>query len=151
MKWCKKIVEEASSWELEGLIDILQRMLIIDARDRCSAATCLPDASWLLTTSEDRSATLTPTSHAARSGPAMAYVDLDGQGEEEQETLRIFASEGGRGTSLHELSLTDFFFSNTLLNMTTMFLGTSLLLVLNSSALPRTRIWTSTQTRPGET
>lgn len=60
MKWCKKIVEEASSWESEGVIDILQRMLVIEAGARYSALACWREASRLIASSEDRSATPTP-------------------------------------------------------------------------------------------
>jgi serine/threonine-protein kinase Chk2 len=41
MRWCVEIAEEASRWESDGLIDILQGMLVIEANARDSAATCL--------------------------------------------------------------------------------------------------------------
>ncbi|KAK3687147.1 kinase-like domain-containing protein [Podospora appendiculata] len=41
MSWCVKIAEEASRCELDGLIEILQRMLKLEANARGSAATCL--------------------------------------------------------------------------------------------------------------
>ncbi|KAK4150412.1 kinase-like domain-containing protein [Chaetomidium leptoderma] len=41
IEWCEDIVGEASSWQSDGLIDILQHMLVIEATARGSAATCL--------------------------------------------------------------------------------------------------------------
>jgi serine/threonine-protein kinase Chk2 len=41
MSWCVEIAEEASRWEPDGLIDILQGMLMIEANARDSAVTCL--------------------------------------------------------------------------------------------------------------
>ena len=82
MRWCKKIVEKAHDKDSDGLIDILQRMLVIEPRARPSAADCLHEASRLLALFQDRSATPTPASYAAEYGAAMAH-------QEEQETLRI--------------------------------------------------------------
>ncbi|KAH8747276.1 kinase-like domain-containing protein [Diaporthe sp. PMI_573] len=149
-RWCRKIVEEASSWDSEGLIDILQRMLVIEAEARYSAAACLRETSRLLTSSGDRSATPTPASYAAGYGPAIAYVSPGGQGEEEQETLRILPHEVCSVIRLREPSLIDLFFSNTFLNMTTVFLVTPLLLIPNGSDPRWTRIRTPC-TRLGET
>jgi serine/threonine-protein kinase Chk2 len=41
MRWCEAIVNEINSRVSDGVIDILQRMLIIEASARDSAATCL--------------------------------------------------------------------------------------------------------------
>ncbi|GAP92494.1 putative protein kinase [Rosellinia necatrix] len=89
MEWCEKIVEEAGSWDSEGLINILQRMLVIDAKARPSAADCLCEASRLVISSQDRSATPTPASYAAGYRATIRHVPREGQGGEEQETLRI--------------------------------------------------------------
>jgi serine/threonine-protein kinase Chk2 len=78
--WCRNIVQEANEWESEGLIDLLQRMLVINAAARPTAASCYRQASQLLTSSEDRSATPTPASYA-------------GQGGEEEETVRVLPYE----------------------------------------------------------
>lgn len=94
MEWCKKIVEEANSWVSEGLIDILQRMLVVKAKARSSAATCLREVSMLLTaSSEDRSTTPTPASYAAEYGATIVDVSPAAQEEEEQETFHIFPPE----------------------------------------------------------
>ena len=82
LRWCQKIVEKAHDRNSDGLIDILQRMLVIEPRARPSAADCLHEASRLLASFQDRSATPTPASYAAEYGAAMAH-------QEEQETLRI--------------------------------------------------------------
>ena len=79
-EWCEEIVKQAGRWRSEGLIDLLQRMLVIDSEERLSAASCHLQASQLLASSEDRSATLTPASYA-------------GQGGEEQETVRTLPYE----------------------------------------------------------
>jgi serine/threonine-protein kinase Chk2 len=103
-KWCREIVNEANSWGSEGLIDILQRMLVIKAEARYSAAACLRKTSKLLS-SEDRSATPTPASYAAGYGPAIIYPEE--QGEEEQETLRILPNEVCSVIRFRKLSLID--------------------------------------------
>ncbi len=41
MRWCVDIAQQACLWELDGLINILQGMLRIEANARDSAATCL--------------------------------------------------------------------------------------------------------------
>jgi serine/threonine-protein kinase Chk2 len=41
MRWCEALVSETNGREPDGLIDILQRMAIIEASARDSAATCL--------------------------------------------------------------------------------------------------------------
>lgn len=60
MSWCERIANEAQMWEPEGLIDVLQHMLVIDSRARCTAAECWLEASRLLALSQDRSKTPTP-------------------------------------------------------------------------------------------
>lgn len=93
MRWCKKIVEEADSWESEDLVDVLQRMLVIDAEARYSATDCWREASRLLASSQGRSATPTPASYAAGYGATVAHLPPAGQGGEEQETLRVLPHE----------------------------------------------------------
>ncbi|AEO71089.1 uncharacterized protein THITE_2123114 [Thermothielavioides terrestris NRRL 8126] len=41
MAWCASIVKEARTWESDGLIDILQRMLILEPNERATAKACL--------------------------------------------------------------------------------------------------------------
>ncbi|KAH8755346.1 kinase-like domain-containing protein [Diaporthe sp. PMI_573] len=93
MGWCEKIVEEAKSWESEDLIDVVQRMLVIDAQARYSAADCCYEASRLLLSSQVRSTTPTPGSYAVGYGAAAARPFSTGQGREEQEVLRILPYE----------------------------------------------------------
>ncbi|KUI73342.1 Serine/threonine-protein kinase Chk2 [Cytospora mali] len=90
--WCENIVEEAQSWESGGLIDVLQRMLVIDAKARYSAADCWYEASRLVL-SQDRSSTPTPASYAAGCGAAAAQPFSTGQEEEDQEALDILQYE----------------------------------------------------------
>jgi serine/threonine protein kinase len=47
MSWCVEITEETNRWELDGLLEILQRMLMLEANARDSAATCLSLAQAL--------------------------------------------------------------------------------------------------------
>ncbi|KAH8746636.1 hypothetical protein F5883DRAFT_721545 [Diaporthe sp. PMI_573] len=65
------------------------RMLVIDAKARCSAADCWYEASRLLVSSQGRSTTPTPASYAAGYGAAAAMPLSTGQGREEKEVLRI--------------------------------------------------------------
>ena len=88
MRWCKKVVKEANNRKLGGLIEILQRMLVIEANARFSAAACLHETSRLLASSQDRFATPTLASYAAGHGATTAH-----QGGEERETLRISPHE----------------------------------------------------------
>ncbi|KAI1421201.1 hypothetical protein F5Y12DRAFT_768956 [Xylaria sp. FL1777] len=89
MEWCEEIVKEAGTWDSQGLIKILQRMLVIDAKARASAADCLQEASRLVTSSQDRSTTPTPASYAAGYRATIHHIPREWQGGEEQETLRI--------------------------------------------------------------
>ncbi|SPQ20563.1 58b91467-99f2-4e1f-b778-eb56634c081b [Thermothielavioides terrestris] len=41
MAWCASIVKEAGTWESDGLIDILQRMLVLEPNQRAPAKACL--------------------------------------------------------------------------------------------------------------
>lgn len=68
LEWCKKVVQEANDWESDGLIDVVQRMLVIDATARTSAADCHQEASRLLTTSRGLSTTPRPASYPAAHG-----------------------------------------------------------------------------------
>lgn len=61
--------------DLEGLVNILQRMLVIDAEARPSAADCLREASKLVISSQDYSTTPTPASYTP-----MRHISLEGQG-----------------------------------------------------------------------
>ena len=88
MKWCEQIVEAAHDWHSEGLIDILQHMLVIEPKERLSTTDCLRAASRLLSSSQDRSTTPTPAPCTAGYGATMARSP-EGQEPEEQETLRI--------------------------------------------------------------
>ena len=118
MRWCKKIVEEASDWHSEGLIDILRRMLVIEPKARPSAADCLREASRLLASSRGRSATPTPASYAAGHGATTAHLSPEGGGAEEQETLRVSPHKvcsGKRSPSWAKLALIAWFYSNTFL------------------------------------
>ncbi|KAI0008693.1 kinase-like domain-containing protein [Xylariaceae sp. FL0662B] len=92
MRWCHKVVEEVNSRDSDGLVDLLQRMLVINAEARCSAADCYREASQLLLFSEDRSATPTPASYATGHGVRAAHPASVEQGGEE-ETLRILPYE----------------------------------------------------------
>jgi serine/threonine-protein kinase Chk2 len=87
--WCEKLVEEAQSWELEGLIDILEHILVINAKAQCLAADCWYEASRLLISSQGRSIMPTPASYAAGYGAAAAMPFSTGQEREEKEVLHI--------------------------------------------------------------
>ncbi|KAI0143499.1 hypothetical protein GGR57DRAFT_508090 [Xylariaceae sp. FL1272] len=89
IEWCKEIVEEAGSWDSEGLINILQRMLVIDAKVRLSAVACLHEASRLVISSQDRSATPTQASYVAGYRATIHHIPREGQRGEQQETLHI--------------------------------------------------------------
>lgn len=91
MGWCEKLVEEAQIWESEGLIDILQRMLVIDAKARISAADCWREASQLITSCQARSTTPTPASHATGYGQEPRPFPTGHGGE--QQALRTFPHE----------------------------------------------------------
>jgi len=65
MEWCNKIVQEVQSWESEGLMGILGRMLVINAEARCAAGECWNEASQLLVSSGGRSATPTLATYIA--------------------------------------------------------------------------------------
>ncbi|KAK4137336.1 kinase-like protein [Trichocladium antarcticum] len=69
--WCEKLVEEVASWDLDGLIDILECMLVIKPEDRYSAEVCLAQVSRLLAQSRQRSATPTPAQYSQ--GDAAAH------------------------------------------------------------------------------
>lgn len=92
-EWCIKIVEEVNSWDSEDLVDLLQRMLVIDAEARYSAVNCYHEVSQLLVSSQDRSATPTPASYLAEYRVVAARPASAGQGGEKQETLRILPYE----------------------------------------------------------
>lgn len=59
-EWCQKVVKEVNEWEPEGLITLLQRMLVINPRVRPAAAHMIQEASDLLTTEDDQASTPTP-------------------------------------------------------------------------------------------
>lgn len=100
MGWCQKVVEEVNDWESEGLIDILQCMLVIEPQARHSAPACLQ----LVLSLGDRSATPTPTSYDADYDAPVAYVVSEGYGQEEQEAPRILPHEQFVARSNHQIS-----------------------------------------------
>ncbi|KUI70588.1 DNA damage response protein kinase DUN1 [Cytospora mali] len=87
IEWCEKIVKEANSWESEGLIDILQHMLVIEAEARYSAEACWREASRLVTSSQDRSGTPTRASRAAGYETVMIKLPREVHKGKGQETL----------------------------------------------------------------
>lgn len=84
-QWCKEIVGKANDCKSKGLIDILRRMLVIEAELRCSARTCCHEALRRVPSSRDRSATPTQASYSAGYRETMVHPPP------EQETLRILA------------------------------------------------------------
>lgn len=78
LEWCEKVVQEANDWESEGLIDVLQHMIVINAKARVSAADCHHQASRLLTSSRGRSTTPTPASCNAAYGATVAPLSATG-------------------------------------------------------------------------
>lgn len=121
-KWCQKIVEEINDWNSKNLIDILQRMFIIEFEARCSTNAGWKKASALVASFQDRLATLTSTFYAA-DYRTMTLLISEGRRGQEQETL-ILSCE--ITVCFHAISSfekkcyqIDWFFSNTLLQMTT--------------------------------
>lgn len=93
--WCEKVVRKAQSLKSDGLVDILQRMLVIDAEARCSAAECWYEASQLLvppSQGRSRGTTPTPASYAESRAASAQPFSMD-QGVEEQEILRVLPHE----------------------------------------------------------
>jgi serine/threonine protein kinase len=87
--WCERIAEEANGWESEGLIDVVQRMLVVDPKGRCSAEAGFQDTSQLLASAQDRSATPTPASGAPGYSPA-ANSDLTSSSIDEEALYEIW-------------------------------------------------------------
>lgn len=55
MERCRRVMKEANSRESEGLADILQHMLAIEAGAPYSAGACWREASRLVASAQDRS------------------------------------------------------------------------------------------------
>ena len=64
LQWCDKVVAKVNSLRQTPLVDILQKMLVIDANLRHSASACLEAASRELSRFHPRSATPTQASYA---------------------------------------------------------------------------------------
>ncbi|KAI5924572.1 kinase-like domain-containing protein [Camillea tinctor] len=92
--WCNKIVEAANNQASDGLANLLQRMLVINAEARVSAADCYHEASQLLIPFEDRSATPTQASYTTGHGIGAAHPASAVQ-EGEEQTLRITSQDDG--------------------------------------------------------
>ena len=71
--WCKSVVDDADDWESEGLIDILQRMLVIAPTARLAATAVVREASRLLTSSRGQAISPTPKSYAAGHGAGVSH------------------------------------------------------------------------------
>ncbi|KAK4114081.1 kinase-like protein [Canariomyces notabilis] len=67
IEWCEKIVKRVKSLKSDDLVDLLQKMLVIDPTARDSAVACLPESLRLYASFRDRSLSPTQASFAASS------------------------------------------------------------------------------------
>jgi serine/threonine-protein kinase Chk2 len=67
IEWCEKIVKRVKSLKSDDLVDLLQKMLVIDPTARDSAVACLPESLRLCASFRDRSLSPTQASFAASS------------------------------------------------------------------------------------